>query len=68
MAHIDHILVATDLSDGSERAFERGIRLGRERAATVDLLHVVEEGLTAEGQERRRALAEAPCDVLVSRA
>jgi hypothetical protein len=37
--------VATDLSDRSERAFDRGIRLGRERAATVDLLHVVEGGL-----------------------
>ena len=58
MANIKHILVATDLSDRSERACERGIRLARERAATVDLLHVVEGGLKAQVQERRRALAE----------
>ena len=53
MANIKHILVATDLSDRSERACERGIRLARERAATVDLLHVVEGGLRAQVQERR---------------
>jgi nucleotide-binding universal stress UspA family protein len=58
MANIKHILVATDLTDRSERACERGIRLARERAATVDLLHVVEGGLRAQVQERRRALAE----------
>jgi nucleotide-binding universal stress UspA family protein len=58
MANIKHILVATDLSDRAERAFERGARLGRERAATVDLLHVVEGGLLAQVQERRRALAD----------
>ena len=58
MADIKHILVATDLTDRSERACERGARLGRERAATVLLLHVVEGGLMAEVQERRRALAE----------
>jgi nucleotide-binding universal stress UspA family protein len=58
MANIKHIVVATDLSDRSERACERGIRLARERAATVDLLHVVEGGLRAQAQERRRALAE----------
>jgi nucleotide-binding universal stress UspA family protein len=50
--------VATDLTDRSERACERGIRLARERAATVDVLHVVEGGLRAQVQERRRALAE----------
>jgi nucleotide-binding universal stress UspA family protein len=58
MANIKHILVATDLTDRSERACERGIRLARERAATVDVLHVVEGGLRAQDQERRRALAE----------
>jgi nucleotide-binding universal stress UspA family protein len=56
--NIKHILVATDLTDRSERACERGIRRARERAATVDLLHVVEGGLRAQVQERRRALAE----------
>lgn len=58
MATIKQILVATDLSDRSERAVDRGIRLGRERAATVDLLHVVGGFLMAEVQERRRAMAE----------
>jgi nucleotide-binding universal stress UspA family protein len=52
------MLVATDLSDRSERAFDRGMRLGREHAATVDLLHVVEGSPLAQIQERRQALAE----------
>ena len=58
MAGVKHILVGTDLSDRSERACERGVRLGRERAATVELLHVVEEGLVVQLRERERALAE----------
>jgi nucleotide-binding universal stress UspA family protein len=58
MAGIKHILVGTDLSDRSERACERAIGLGRERAATVELLHVVEEGLVVQLRERERALAE----------
>jgi nucleotide-binding universal stress UspA family protein len=58
MAGIIHILVGTDLSDRSERACERAIWLGRERAATVELLHVVEEGLVVQLRERERALAE----------
>jgi nucleotide-binding universal stress UspA family protein len=58
MANVKHMLVATDLSDRSERAFDRGMRLGREHAATVDLLHVVEGSPLAQIQERRQALAE----------
>ena len=58
MANFKHILVATDLSERSERAFERGARLVRERAAIVEVLHVVEGGLVAQVQERRRALAD----------
>jgi nucleotide-binding universal stress UspA family protein len=58
MAGFKHILVGTDLSDRSERACERAIWLGRERAATVELLHVVEEGLVVQLRERERALAE----------
>ena len=58
MVGVKHILVGTDLSDRSERACERGVRLGRERAATVELLHVVEEGLVVQLRERERALAE----------
>ena len=49
-ANFQHILVATDLSERSERAFERGTRLVRERAAIVELLHVVEGGLVAQVQ------------------
>ena len=44
----------TDLSDRSERACERGVRPGRERAAIVELLHVV----VTQVRERGRALAE----------
>src|SRR6516225_4646019 len=58
MVGVKHILVATDLSDRSERACERGVRLGRERAATVELLQVVEEGLVTQVRERGRVLAE----------
>jgi nucleotide-binding universal stress UspA family protein len=58
VAGVKHILVGTDLSDRSERACERGVWLGRERAATVELLHVVEEGLVVQLRERERALAE----------
>jgi nucleotide-binding universal stress UspA family protein len=49
---------AVDLSDRSELAFGRGAWLGCERAATVDLLQVVEGGLLAQVPEGRRALAE----------
>jgi nucleotide-binding universal stress UspA family protein len=58
MANVKHMLVATDLSDRSEQAFDRGMRLGREHAATVELLHVVEGSPLAQIQERRQALAE----------
>ena len=54
VASVKHILVATDLSDRSERACERGVRPGRERAAIVELLHVV----VTQVRERGRALAE----------
>jgi nucleotide-binding universal stress UspA family protein len=55
---IKHILVATDLSNLAVPAFARGARLGRERSATVDLLHVVEGSFVAEVREGRHVLAE----------
>ena len=58
MAGIKHILAATDLTERSERAFERAAQLGRERRATLALLHVVEFGLVAAVRERRHAFAE----------
>jgi nucleotide-binding universal stress UspA family protein len=61
MANIKHILVATDLSDRSERACERGIRLARERAATVDLLHVVEGGLRARSKNAGARWRRSTC-------
>ena len=58
MLGIKHIVTATDLSEQSGRAFERAAQLGRERGATLALLHVVEPGLVAEVRERRHAFAE----------
>ena len=58
MASIKHILVGTDLSERSQRAFERAAQLSRERRATLALLHVVESGLVAAVGERRHAFAE----------
>ena len=46
MGGFAHILVATDLTDRSERALERAAQLGREgRAERLTLLHVVATGL-----------------------
>jgi nucleotide-binding universal stress UspA family protein len=58
MASIRHILAATDLSERSQRAFERAAQLSRERHATLALLHVVERGLVMGARERRHAYAE----------
>jgi nucleotide-binding universal stress UspA family protein len=58
MASIKHILVGTDLSERSERAFQRVAQLGRDGRATLAVLHVVEGGLIASVRERRRAVAE----------
>jgi universal stress protein E len=46
MGNISHILLATDLTDRSERAFERATQLCRDaRAERLTLLHVVAVGL-----------------------
>jgi nucleotide-binding universal stress UspA family protein len=58
MANIKHILVGTDLSERSQRAFERAAQLSRERRATLAVMHVVEAGLVAAVRERRHAFAE----------
>ena len=58
MASIKHILVGTDLSERSQRAFERAAQLSRERRATLAVMHVVESGLVAAVGERRHAFAE----------
>jgi nucleotide-binding universal stress UspA family protein len=58
MAGIEHILAATDLTERSERAFERAAQLCRDGRATLALLHVVESGLVAAARERRHAFAE----------
>lgn len=59
MTHMKHILVATDLTDRSERAIERALQLQREMKASVTLLHVVERGLPTELTIRHRSDAEA---------
>jgi nucleotide-binding universal stress UspA family protein len=38
--HIRHILVPTDFSEGSERAFETALDMARDSGATVTLFHV----------------------------
>ena len=55
MARITQILVASDLTGRSDRALVRAVRLKRELAATLTLLHVVDPGLGPEVTERRRA-------------
>jgi nucleotide-binding universal stress UspA family protein len=57
--NIKHILVATDLTDRSDRAIERALQLQREMEASVTLLHVVERGLPTELTIRHRSDAEA---------
>ena len=58
MTRISHILVATDLTDRSDRAIERALQLQRQTGATLMLLHVIEPGLmglarSASPQRRR---------------
>jgi nucleotide-binding universal stress UspA family protein len=58
MSKIARLLVATDLTERSERAFERAIELKSEAGATVTLLHAVEPGLFPPIGEERYADAE----------
>jgi nucleotide-binding universal stress UspA family protein len=56
---ISHILVATDLTDRSDRAIERALQLQGQTGATLTLLHVIEPGLTGWLEAHRRSDAEA---------
>jgi nucleotide-binding universal stress UspA family protein len=62
VTRISHILVATDLTDRSDRAIERALQLQRQTGATLMLLHVIEPGLMGELEAHRRSDAEAFLD------
>jgi universal stress protein E len=53
------ILVATDLSAGSERALRRAVVLAAQTSSRVTCLHVIDEKLTGAAAEAHRAEAEA---------
>ncbi len=53
MYRVRHLLLATDLTERSQRAFERAIQLKSEVGASVTLIHALEPGLfPAIGDER----------------
>jgi nucleotide-binding universal stress UspA family protein len=58
MSKIARLMVATDLTERSQRAFERAIELKSQAGATVTLLHAVEPGLFPAIGEERYADAE----------
>ena len=58
MSKIARLLVATDLTERSERAFQRAIELKSQAGASVTLLHAVEPGLFPPIGEERYADAE----------
>jgi nucleotide-binding universal stress UspA family protein len=58
MSNISRLLVATDLTERSQRAFERAVELKSQAGATVTLLHAVEPGLFPAIGEERYADAE----------
>lgn len=55
---LKQVLVATDLSDSSNRAVERALQLAAARGAELDIVHVMEEGLPAEAQAEVTATNE----------
>jgi nucleotide-binding universal stress UspA family protein len=60
MPDITRILVATDLTDRSERALERGLQLCHDlRASSLTALHVIAEGLPTELAAQQESAAEA---------
>ena len=59
MAHIGHMLVASDLTGRSVYPLQRAAQLKAESDCQVTVLHVVEHGLTQYIQERRCADAAA---------
>lgn len=67
MTRISHILVATDLTDRSDRAIERALQLQGQMGATLALLHVIEPGLLGWLEAHRRSDAEAFLDDRIAR-
>lgn len=59
MASINHILMASDLTQQARPALLRALQLKQELAAQLTLLHVIEPGLPAAITERRRQEALA---------
>jgi nucleotide-binding universal stress UspA family protein len=59
MAHIGHLLVASDLTGRSVYPLQRAVQLKAESDCQVTVLHVVEQGLTSHVSERRYAEALA---------
>jgi universal stress protein E len=56
---MNSILVATDLSAGSEQAVRRAIVFAAQASARVICLHVIDQSLTGEAADSRRREAEA---------
>jgi nucleotide-binding universal stress UspA family protein len=67
VTRIAHVLVATDLTDRSERAVERGVALQGQLGATLELLHVIEPGLMGDLEAHRRRDAESFLDARIAR-
>lgn len=53
------ILVATDLSERSDRAVKRAIRIARDHGAQCHVLHVVDDAIPGDMADKQRADAEA---------
>ena len=56
---MNSILVATDLSAGSERALRRAVVLAAQTSSRVTCLHVIDDRLSAEEVDSRTRAAEA---------
>jgi nucleotide-binding universal stress UspA family protein len=57
MAHIGHLLVASDLTGKSVYPLQRAVELKAESDCQLTVMHVVEPGLTSHVSERRRGEA-----------
>jgi nucleotide-binding universal stress UspA family protein len=66
MRQTKHILLATDLTERSQRALMRALQLKRATAAGLTLMHVAEPGSTEELTQSRRAAATATMEALLS--
>lgn len=61
---IDSVLVATDLSERSERALRRAFRLAREQGATLTVAHIFDDSLPPDMVESHEAAARRQLDRL----